>query len=130
MINKKYLHSQLTFDIIGCAMEVHRTLGCGYAEIIYQRALAIELESRGYFFECEYNFNVVYKGHSVGKQRVDFYVEKQVIVELKAVYQLEGIHISQAINYLNTSEIDVGLVLNFGNESLQYKRIMRNTINA
>ena len=128
MINKKYLHSQLTFDIIGSAMEVHRTLGCGYAEIIYQRALAIELESRGFVFECEHNFNVVYKGHSVGKQRVDFYVEKQVIVEIKATHQLEGIHVSQAINYLNTSEIDVGLVINFGNESMQYRRIMRNDI--
>ena len=125
MINEQYLHSELTGKIIGCAMEVHRALGNGFQEVIYQRALVIEMGQQGLNFSREHEMQIFYKGVEIGTRRVDFFVEDKVMVELKAVVQLEDVHLAQAINYLEAYGLEVGLLLNFGNRSLQFKRVMK-----
>ena len=125
MINEQYLHSELTGKIIGCAMEVHTALGNGFQEVIYQRALAIEMAQQGLKFSREHEMDLFYKGIKIGNRRVDFFVEEKVMVELKAVIQLEDVHLAQAINYLEAYGLEVGLLLNFGSPSLQFKRVMK-----
>jgi GxxExxY protein len=125
MIKEQYLHSELTGKIIGCAMEVHRGLGNGFQEVIYQRALAIEMSQQGLSFNREQEMQIFYKGVEIGTRRVDFFVEDKIMVELKAVIQLEDVHLAQAINYLEAYGMEVGLLLNFGNRSLQFKRVMK-----
>jgi GxxExxY protein len=125
MINEQYLHSELTGKIIGCAMEVHRTLGNGFQEVIYQRALAIEMADQNLQFSREHEMQIFYKGVDIGTRRVDFFVEGKVMVELKAVIKLEDVHLAQAINYLEAYGLEVGLLINFGNRSLQFKRVMK-----
>lgn len=125
MINTAYPESELTGKIIGCAMEVHRVIGNGFQEVIYQRALAIEFRSQGISFVREYSMDVFYKGTHIGTRRVDFFVEGKVMLEMKAVIQLEDVHLAQAINYLEASGIEVGLLINFGSRSLQFKRVMK-----
>ncbi len=125
MIKEQYLHSELTGKIIGCAMEVHRALGNGFQEVIYQRALVIEMGQQGLNFSREHEMQIFYKGVEIGTRRVDFFVENKVMVELKAVVQLEDVHLAQAINYLEAYGLEVGLLLNFGNRSLQFKRVMK-----
>jgi GxxExxY protein len=125
MIKEQYLHSELTGKIIGCAMEVHRTLGNGFQEVIYQRALAIEMGTQGLAFSREHEMDIYYKEHHIGRRRVDFFVEGKVMVELKAVIQLEDVHFAQAINYIEAYGLEVGLLINFGNRSLQFKRVMK-----
>ncbi len=123
MVNENYKHSELTSKIIGCAMRVHRELGNGFQEVIYQRALAIEMRDNGIQFEREFEMPVHYKGHQVGTRRVDFLVERCVSVELKALLVLEPVHFAQGINYLEAYNLEVGLLLNFGAVSLEYKRL-------
>jgi GxxExxY protein len=125
MINNQYLHSELTGKIIGCAMEVHRVLGNGFQEVIYQRALEIEMNEQELHFSREHEMNIFYKGVKIGNRRVDFFVEEKVMVEIKAVVQLEDVHLGQAINYLEAYGLEVGLLLNFGSPSLQFKRVMK-----
>jgi len=125
LIKEQYLHSELTGKIIGCAMEVHRALGNGFQEVIYQRALEIEMSQQGLTFSREHEMDIFYKGFKIGNRRVDFFVEEKVMVELKAVVQLEDVHLAQAINYLEAYGLEVGLLLNFGNRSLQFKRVMK-----
>jgi GxxExxY protein len=125
MINAAYPESELTGKIIGCAMEVHRVLGNGFQEVIYQRALAIELAAQGLSFAREQEMQIFYKGEHIGTRRADFFVEKKVLVELKAVIQLEDVHLAQAINYCEAYRIEVGLLINFGSRSLQFKRVMK-----
>ena len=125
MINKEYPESELTGKIIGCAMEVHRVLGNGFQEVIYQRALAIELAEHGIEFSREHEMEIAYKGEIIGTRRVDFFVEGKIMVELKAISKLEDVHLAQAINYLEAYDLEVGLLLNFGSKSLQFKRVMR-----
>jgi GxxExxY protein len=125
MIKEQYLHSELTGKIIGCAMEVHRALGNGFQEVIYQRALEIEMGQQGLNFSREHEMQIAYKGIEIGTRRVDFFVEEKVMVELKAVVQLEDVHLAQAINYLEAYGLEVGLLINFGNRSLQFKRVMK-----
>jgi GxxExxY protein len=125
MINPQYPHSELTGRIIGCAMEVHRILGNGFQEVIYQRALEIEMKQRGLSFRREQEMRIFYKGAEIGSRRVDFFVEDTVMVEIKALSQLEDVHLAQAINYLEAYGVEVGLLLNFGNRSLQFKRVMK-----
>lgn len=125
MIDEKYLHSELTGKIIGCAMEVHGIIGNGFQEVIYQRALAIEMQMRALRFQREFEMEIFYKGHRLGTRRVDFFVEEKVMVELKAVIQLEDVHLAQAINYLEAYGLDIGLLINFGSRSLQFKRVMK-----
>ena len=125
MIKEQYLHSELTGRIIGCAMEVHRALGNGFQEVIYQRALEIEMAQQGLAFSREHEMQIFYKGVEIGTRRVDFFVEEKVMVELKALIQLEDVHLAQAINYLEAYGLEVGLLINFGNRSLQFKRVMK-----
>ncbi len=125
MIKEQYLHSELTGKIIGCAMEVHRTLGNGFQEVIYQRALKIEMTQQGLNFSREHEMQIFYKGVEIGTRRVDFFVEEKVMVELKAVIQLEDVHLAQAINYLEAYGLEVGLLINFGSRSMQFKRVMK-----
>ena len=120
-----YKHSDVTGKIIGCAMEVHRYLGNGFKEVIYQRALAIEMEKQGLSFLREHEMQIHYKGVHIGTRRVDFFVEEKVMLEMKAVIQLEDAHLAQAINYLEVSGIEIGLLINFGSPSLQFKRVMK-----
>lgn len=114
---------QLTFDIIGCAMKVHRTLGNGFQEVIYQRCLAIELQRAGIEFEREVSQTIYYDGINVGTRRADFVVENKVTIEIKAVINLEDVHLAQAKNYVVAYKFEKGLLINFGATSLQYKLI-------
>ena len=123
MINPKYKHSELTGRIIGCAMEIHRALGAGFQEVIYQRALAHEFELQKILFQREHEMPVYYKQKQVGKRRADFLVEKTVSVELKAIIRLEDVHIAQAINYLEAYNLEIGLLINFGARSLEFRRL-------
>jgi len=123
MIDEQYKHSALTAKIIACAMEVHKTLGNGFQEVIYQRALAIEMAAVGILFAREYEMPVIYKLQQIGTRRVDFLVEGVVSVELKAITILDPINLSQGINYLEAYNLEVGLLLNFGGNSLQVKRL-------
>jgi GxxExxY protein len=124
-VNQKYLYSDLTAKIIGCAMEVHRMLGNGFQEVIYQRALEIEMRAQGLNFTREHEMKIYYKGEDIGTRRVDFFVEDKVMVEIKALIDLEDVHLAQAINYLEAYGLEVGLLINFGARSLQYKRVMK-----
>ncbi len=123
MIKKEYADSALTSEIIGSAMEVHNQLGCGFQESIYQKALIIELRSRKIPFVVEYEMPIYYKNEQIGSRRVDIFVDKKIPVELKAISQLENVHLAQAINYLEAYDLEVGLLINFGAKSLQFKRV-------
>ena len=114
---------ELTYKIIGCAMEVHRVLGPGFLEYIYQRALAIEMTSSGTRFQEEFELPVFYKGNKIGLRRVDFWVENTISVEIKAKSEIDNAHLAQAINYIEASCRPAGLIINFGGPSLQFKRI-------
>ncbi|MBX2967840.1 MAG: GxxExxY protein [Cyclobacteriaceae bacterium] len=113
----------ITYKINGCAMKVHNTLGNGFQEVIYQRCLAIELERAGVKFVREEEHTIYYEGIDVGTRRADFVVENQVIVELKALTNLEDVHLAQAKNYVVAYDKPVGLLINFGSNSLQFKKI-------
>jgi len=124
-INPEYKYSELTANIIGCAMKVHSTLGNGFQEVIYQRALAIEMTKQGLSFEREMEMPIFCDEQDIGTRRVDFFVEDKIMVELKAIIQLEDVHLAQAINYLEAYNMEVGLLINFGSRSLQFKRVHR-----
>jgi GxxExxY protein len=115
--------NSLTHKIIGCAMEVHKHLGNGFQEVIYQRALAIEFSLQGLDFEREKEMGLSYKNHDIGTRRVDFFVEELVMVEIKAIEKLENIHKAQAINYCEAYNIANGLLINFGAQRLDFKRV-------
>ena len=114
---------QITYKINGCAMKVHNTLGNGFQEVIYQRCLAIELERAGLEFVREKEHTIFYEGIDVGTRRADFIVEEQVVVELKAVINLEDVHLAQAKNYVVAYGFSIGLLINFGAVSLQFKKV-------
>lgn len=115
--------NSLTHKIIGCAMEVHKALGNGFQEVIYQRALAIEFTCQDLEFEREKEMGLTYRGHDIGTRRVDFFVEELVMVEIKAIEKLESVHKAQAINYCEAYNIADGLLINFGSQSLDFKRV-------
>ena len=117
-----YKYSELTGKIIGCAMKVHRVIGPGFPEIIYMRCLIIELKNSGLSCEAEVERDIYYEGIKVGSRRLDLLVDNKVIVELKAVTEVEPLFYNQIINYLKIFKIEIGLLINFGNTSLQYKR--------
>lgn len=119
-------HEDLTRKIIGCAMEVHKQLGNGFQEVIYQRALSIELQLQGLEYSREHEMQIQYKGHEIGTRRVDFFVENVIMVELKAIINLEDVHLAQAMNYVEAYDLEIGLLLNFGSKSLQFKRVHNN----
>ena len=125
IINEKYKYSDLTAKIIGAAMEVHKFLGNGFQEVIYQRALAIELKEKGLSFTREQEMQIEYKGIDIGTRRVDFFIEDKIMLEIKAVAKLEDVHLAQAINYLEAYNLEIGLLINFGSKSMQFKRLMK-----
>ncbi len=125
MIKEQYKHSELTGKIIGCAMEVHKFLGNGFQEVIYHRALEIEMRIQGLTFAREFEMPIHYKDIQIGMRRVDFFVEEKIMVELKAVIHLEDVHLAQAINYLEAYKMEIGLLINFGSRSLEFKRVMK-----
>jgi len=117
-------HADITGKIIGAAMEVHKTLGNGFQEVIYQRAMAKEMTSVGLSFQRELEMPIYYKEDQIGSRRVDFLVEEVISVELKALTKLEDVHLAQAINYLEAYQIEIGLLINFGAKSLEFKRLI------
>lgn len=124
-IKEEYPLSELTGKIIGCALEVHKILGNGFQEVIYQRALAIEMQMQGLSFSREHVMDIYYKDNHVGRRRVDFFVENQVMVELKARKNLDDADLAQAINYLEAYGLKIGLLINFGDISLRFHRVMK-----
>jgi len=108
-------------------MKVHGTLGNGFQEVIYQRALGIELEKAGLSFLREQEIPIYYDGQEIGSRRADFLVEGCVLVELKAITQIEKVHYAQVINYLTAYNLEVGLLINFGEESLRFNRLIKST---
>ena len=116
----------ITHKIIGCAMEVHKLLGNGFQEVIYQRALSIEFKIQGIKFEREKEMQIQYKHNKIGTRRVDFFEDEKIMVEIKAITCLEDVHLSQAINYVEVYKLEIGLLLNFGAKNLQFKRVHNN----
>lgn len=123
MIKEEYKYSALTSKIIGCAMTVHKTLGNGFQVVIYQRALEIEMQMGGIALSREFEMPIFYREQQIGTRRVDFLVEGIISVELKAVTKLEDVHFAQAINYLEAYNLEIGLLINFGETSLNFKRL-------
>ena len=120
---------ETTYKINGCAMKVHNYLGNGFQEVIYQRCLAIELEKAQLVFGREIEQPIFYEGIEVGSRRADFIVENKVIVELKALINLEDVHLAQAKNYVVAYDFPIGLLINFGAKSLQFKKIFNTKYN-
>ena len=123
MIKEEYKYSELTSKIIGCAMSVHKVLGNGFQEVIYQRALEIELSYAGINYQREFEMPIYYREQQIGIRRVDFLFEEVISVELKAKTKLEDVHYAQAINYLEAYNLEIGLLINFGETSLNFKRL-------
>lgn len=121
----KLIYKEESYAIIGAAMEVHRHIGCGFNEVVYQEALEHEFCLRGIPYEREKTFHVIYKGKELDKEfRVDFVCYDEIIVELKAVDSLTKEFTSQVFNYLKASNCELGLLINFGKSSLEHKRII------
>jgi len=116
-------YKEITERIIGAAMKVHSTLGNGFQEIIYQRAMALQTDEDRISFIRECNMTIYYLNKPIGDRRVDFFVEDKICVELKAIADLEPVNFTQARNYLEAFNMEVGLLINFGSTSLQFKRL-------
>ena len=121
-MQEEYKYRDITEKIIGCGMNVHRFLGPGFPEIVYERSLLIELQSCGLVCESQVEMDIYFRGSWVGKRRLDLLVERKVLVELKAVSVIEDDSYSKILNYLKVFGFEVGLLLNFGKPSLQFKR--------
>ena len=119
---------ELTHKIIGAAMEVHKYLGNGFQEVVYQRALAIEMQMQKINFVREQEMQLQYKGYDIGTRRMDFFVEDRIMVEIKAIINLEDVHLAQAMNYVEAYNLEIGLLINFGSKSLQFKRVHNNKV--
>jgi GxxExxY protein len=126
---EEFKYKEITGKIIGAAMQVHKVLGNGFQEVIYQRALEIELPYFGLNFKREFEMPIFYREQQIGTRRVDFLVEEVISVELKAIIKLEDVHLAQAINYLEAYNIEVGLLINFGSKSLEFKRLINSKFN-
>ncbi|TDN37361.1 GxxExxY protein [Hymenobacter sp. UV11] len=118
--------NKLTERVIGCAMRVHTELGSGFPELIYQRALAVELKQESINYQGEIHLPVFYKETAIGSRRADFLIETHLLVELKALSELAPLNHAQVINYLKAYQLEVALLINFGAASLQFKRFVRN----
>ncbi|MGV8962651.1 MAG: GxxExxY protein [Candidatus Saccharimonadaceae bacterium] len=116
-------YEELTHKIIGCAIEVHSHLGNGFTDIIYQQALSFEMNMNNIHFERDKKMLLQYKGHEVGTHLVDFFVEEKIMVDIKAILNLEDVHLAQSINNVEAYNMEVGLLLNFGSKRLQFKRV-------
>lgn len=124
MIKEQYIHSDITSEILNVAFEVHKIIGPGFVESVYQKAMLVECGLRNIESDSEIELPIYYKNIKVGSRRADLLIKKKVIVELKAVTDLNDNHLAQAINYLEAFNLEVGLLLNFGGNSLQYKRVI------
>lgn len=124
MVETDLLHHELTGEIIGAAMEVHGTLGSGFLESVYEAALAIEFDMRDVHYERQKNITVLYKGKTAKEFACDFLVEGKVLVELKALSVITGAEEAQVLNYLKGTGVEVGLLINFGQSSLRYRRLV------
>ena len=122
----EYKHSEITGEIIRCALQVHSFLGVGFQELIYQRALQLEFGNTALNYTRELEVPIYYKQFQepIGTRRVDFLVEDKVLVELKAVNQIEEVHVVQVLNYLKAFKLEVALLINFGEKSLKVKRLV------
>ena len=129
MIKEEYKYSELTSKIIGCAMEVHKRLGNGFQEVIYQRALEIEMRLADISFSREFEMPIFYREEQIGTRRVDFLVEGVISVELKAITKLEDVHFAQAMNYLEAYNLEVGLLINFGSKRMEFHRFTNKKYN-
>jgi len=129
VVQTAYRYSDFTGKIIGCSMEVHKILGNGFQEVIYQRALEKEMALQGLSFAREFEMPIFYKEEQIGTRRVDFLVEEVISVELKALVNLEDVHLAQAINYLEAYNLEIGLLINFGAKSLEFKRLINPKFN-
>ena len=129
MTKNEYKYSDITGKIIGCAMEVHKILGNGFQEVIYQRALANEMRLQNLNFGREIEMQIFYKGEEIGTRRVDFFIENVIYLEIKAIAALDNNHLNQAINYLEAFNLEVGLLINFGSTSLEFKRVVNSKFN-
>ncbi|MCC6287460.1 MAG: GxxExxY protein [Chitinophagaceae bacterium] len=116
-------YEDITKNIIGCAFKVHNTLGNGFQEVIYQRALEIEMRKHKLNFAREFEMPIFYDEIHIGTRRVDFLIENIISVELKAIIRLEDVHLAQALNYLEAYNLEIGMLINFGANSLEYKRL-------
>ena len=125
MKTQSYKYADLTGKIIGCAMKVHNTLGNRFQEVIYQRCLALEMEKQDLQFQCEMEMPIYCEGVELGQRRVDFLVEGKIMVELKAITELEKVHIAQALNYLEAYQPEICLLINFGGTRLTFKRLIK-----
>jgi GxxExxY protein len=125
-LNKELKYKEITEKIIGASFEVHKFLGNGFQEVIYQRALAYEMRMAGLQFTRESEIDVFYKDlkEPIGTRRADFVVENKILVELKAIIQIEDVHLAQSLNYLKAYKLEVGLLINFGSKSLTFKRLV------
>jgi len=123
-VESQLKHEEITRRIIGCAMRVHTELGNGFQELVYQRALEIEMSLSDIAFEREKAMSIYYKGMAIAERRVDFFVEQLIMVEIKAIIELEDVHLAQAINYLEAYNAEIGLLINFGSKSLTFKRLL------
>jgi len=124
MDDDKIVYRELSFKVVGCAMEVHKALGPGFSEAVYERALEIELKKQGLAFERQKRFRVTYEEEAVGDFRTDFVIESKIILELKAVSEMPGVFERQLHSYLQVSKLHLGILMNFGKEKLESKRIV------
>ena len=124
-VNEKYYKSGITGKIIKCAQKVHAFLGNGFQEVIYQRALEIEFSREGLKFEREKEMDIFYEGALIGNRRVDFLVDGDIMVELKALTKLEEVNVAQLINYIEAYKVKIGLLINFGAKSLEIRRYIK-----
>ncbi len=124
-MSEEYIFKKECYDLIGCCMDIHKELGCGFLEAVYQEALEIELIESKIDFEREVELGIEYKGKQLDKKYyADFICFDEVILELKAVNSLSDIHYAQVLNYLKATGKRIGLLVNFGARSLEYKRIV------
>jgi len=123
---KNFMHTEITEKIIGASFDVHKFFGNGFQEVIYQRALSWEFKQVGLDFQREIEQEIFYKDipEPIGTRRADFVVQGKVLVEIKAVSKLEDVHLAQALNYLKAYKLNIGLLINFGSKSLEFKRLI------
>lgn len=129
MIKEEFKYSELKGKIIGASMEVHKILGNGFQEVIYQRALDKQMRLQNVIFDREFEMPIFFKDEQIGTRRVDFLVEGLISVELKALAKIEDIHLAQAINYLEAYNLEIGLLINFGTKRLEFKRLINSKFN-
>ena len=125
-----YKYGEITEKIIGACFRVHGTLRNGFQEVIYQRALELELRVMALDYAREFEMPVFYMNQQIGTRRVDFLVDGKISVELKAIIKLEDVHIAQAMNYLEAYNLEIGLLINFGSKKLEFNRFTNKKYNS